>query len=146
MPGASGTQYTSIDPGNEPDGLFWTIPVPNDAVSIDLEEGTASFKANNLVTRDFHDIVNDLLHGPSVPATVSFDAEWSGLTQHVTTTDNSTFTEDLLQSTTGGVSVTWSGTEATQSFTTNPASREIIYFPAIGTERNGVFFTEGEGE
>lgn len=109
-------------------------------MSINLDAGTASFKASNLVTKDFHDGVNDLLHGPSVPATISFDVEWSGLTQHVTTTDNSTFIEELLQSTTGGATVTWSGIEATQSFATDPASSVTTFFAAIGTERNGVFF------
>lgn len=110
-------------------------------MEIDLDAGTASYRLSDIQTLDFHDIVNDLMHGASVPATVSFNVEWSGLTDHVTTTDNSTFVEELLQSTTGGVSVDWSGSEATQSFVTDPTSAQTVFFAAIGTERNGVFFS-----
>src|SRR5262249_21230043 len=78
----SGTQVTSIDPGNVPDGLFWTVSLPSSSVQVSPGAGTATYQVSNLVTKDFRTTSNDLLHGPWVPATVSFMVRWSGVTSN----------------------------------------------------------------
>jgi hypothetical protein len=138
-------QLTSIDPGNVPGGLFWTVAIPRDSVQIDLGAGAASMEVTDLATKDFHTLVNDLMHGPSVPATVSFDVQWSGLTEKVTVRDaTNRFIEMLRQSTeAGAATIEWSASEANLSFVSDPAATSVSLFAAVGRERNGAFFHPG---
>jgi hypothetical protein len=138
-------QLTSFDPGNVPGGLFWTVAIPRDSARVELGAGAASMQLNNLATKDFHDLVNDLQHGPSVPATVSFDVHWSGLTESVTVRDaTNRFVEMLRQSTeTGAATLEWSASEANLSFASDPAATSVSAFAAVGRERNGAFFHSG---
>src|SRR5690349_8780158 len=84
------TQIHDYSPGIGPGGLFWIIPAPRDSVAIDLDAGTASIRLSNIPVLDAHDLVNALTNGHGltnppvppiapVPATVSFDIEWSGV-------------------------------------------------------------------
>src|SRR5690349_4144275 len=53
------------------------MPIAPESVEIHLGKGTARLHATNLTIRDFHDVPNNFMHGPSQPATVSFDVRWS---------------------------------------------------------------------
>src|SRR5260370_6690672 len=72
-------QIHDFNPGIAASGLFWTIRVPDESVEVDLEDATASMDLNDVEVRDFGTIVNSLMHGPSVPADVSFHVRWSGV-------------------------------------------------------------------
>lgn len=106
---------------------------------MDLERATASMRAENLATLDFGDIVNDLMHGPAVPATVSFRVQWSGITRRVRPRDAANgwrgeFVEDTA-------TLEWSSTEAALTFVSDPANLSHTEFAMLGRERNGVFFS-----
>ena len=135
-----------------PDGLFWTVPIPEDSVHIDLNAGTATLQVSNLSSspppflpvRDWGNDLNDFLHGPSVPATVSYTVRWSGLTIEALVRDTENhFVEQLLLSLHNGATLEWSGsTAAGLTFVSDPASTSTSPIAAIGRERNGVFFND----
>ncbi len=136
-------QKTSIDPGNVPGGLFWTIPIPADSVVIHSGKGTASLELTNVELKDFGSFCNDLLHGPSVPATASMNVQWSGVTDRVKV-------RNVAEGFAGEFNVTNAAIEFTASvpfnnfeFVSDPAATSTNLFAQIGRERNGVFFPGG---
>lgn len=129
----------SIDPGNVPGGLFWTIPIPSASVEINLGAGDASLKIDNLATKDFGTVVNDLQHGPSVPATVSFDVQWSGKgSQSQLRNAAQGFRGEFVE--TLQATIAWSAQESGFSFVSDPAETSHTEFAELGREDNGVFF------
>ena len=72
-------QIHDYSPGIPPSGLFWLVSAPHDAVQVHLGSGTASVQMTDVPVLDAHDIKNALTGGPTVPATVSFDIEWSNV-------------------------------------------------------------------
>jgi hypothetical protein len=142
--GQFGPQVTSIDSGNVPDGLFWTIPLPKHSVAVHLGAGKASLKATHVSLKDFGTIPNDLLHGPSVPATASFSVQWSGVIKRVKVRNVETgFAGEFV--------VTGARMEYTASvpahdfvFASDPAAPLTVVFAEIGHERNGRFFRHGD--
>jgi hypothetical protein len=128
-----------FNPGIQPSGLFWTVAVPDDSVDVHPGAGTARFALSNFVTRDFHNIGNSVMGGPSDPAVVSFEMLWAGHGQKLVQTDGSTFSFDSVIS---SATVKWSAlNEATgMRFRSDPASASHSEFAAVGHEKNGVFF------
>ena len=129
----------SIDPGNVPGGLFWTIPIPSTSVEIHLGAGDASLKVDDLATKDFGNIANDLLHGASVPATASFDVQWSGKGSQSQLRDpaqgfRGEFVETLQ------ATIAWSAQESGFTFVSDPPETAQSVFAELGREHNGVFF------
>ena len=93
----------------------------------------------NLETRDFHNIVNTLNRGPSVPADVSFRMRWSGVTARVNVRDETNqFVGSYIEDT---ATVSWSSKQEGFKFVSDPASTSKSLFAEIGRERNGVFFS-----
>src|SRR4029079_15644153 len=74
-----------MNPGITPSGLFWTTAIPAGSVSVNPGKGRASLQVSNIVVTDYGDYVNALCGGgpPPVPATVSFDVQWSGVAERV---------------------------------------------------------------
>lgn len=128
-----------FNPGIAASGLFWTVAVPDDSVDVHPGAGTARFALSDSDTRDFHNIGNSIMGGPSDPAVVSFEMIWSGHGQAVVQTDGSTFSFDSVIS---SVTIEWSAlNEATGiRFQSDPASTSHSEFAAVGHEKNGVFF------
>jgi hypothetical protein len=127
------------NPGVFPSGLFWTIRIPDESVEIDLDEATASMDMSDLETRDFHDLVNTLQRGPSVPADVSFRIRWSGVKARVKLRDDTNqFVGNFIEDT---ATVGWSSHQEGFKFVSDPASTSTSLFAEIGRERNGVFFS-----
>jgi hypothetical protein len=132
-------QIHDYNPGIAPSGLFWTIPIPDESVKIDLGKATASMAFSNLHTRDFHDFVNTAHRGPSVPADVSFRIRWSGVTDRVQIRDEKNqFVGNFIEDT---ATVSWSSKQKDFQFVSDPASTSTSLFAEIGRERNGVFFS-----
>lgn len=113
--------------------------MPDDSVQVNPGAGKATYRAEDLVTLDFGDIVNDLLHGAAVPATVSFEVRWERSGDHFRLRDAANgFVGEFVEAT---ASIEWSAQEATFSFVSDPASASTSVFAAVGNERNGVFFS-----
>jgi hypothetical protein len=123
--------------------------IPPESVEIHLGEGTALLRATNLAIRDFHDVPNNFLHGPSQPATVSFGVRWSGPTrrQHISDSTGG-FAGDFIEN---RATLEWSARAIGFEFTSDPGdtSRSFggpfgasgaVLFAEIGHERNGIFF------
>ncbi len=138
----SGTQVASIDPGNVPGGLFWTVPIPEDSVGIDLDSGTAEYALHLFKTLDFHDFANDLEHGPAETATISFNVRWSGKKRSFTLQDAATgFRGDFIDT---SATMEWSVAEEDRAFVSDEAETSFSVSAVLGREQNGVFFNRDE--
>jgi hypothetical protein len=141
--GDPSVQVHDFNPGIAPSGLFWTIPIEPGAIKVDLATGEARLRVQALKIDDYHDILNSigLVPGPPpLPSRVSFDVRWAGHGAPV----------DLNDPTFGFMGHYVTG-PATISFTASNDNSRVVYRsdttgqsnpgpPAVGTERNGVFF------
>ena len=135
--------------------MFWTVPVPDEAVDVDFDDGQARLRVTRLPVFNDHDLANSLTSGlglpgdlgfpyPHIPpvapvrATVSFDIEWS---QRLQTADihntsqrfQGTFIETVA-------TIRWSAQERGFQFRSDGPNPARSLFAVIGRERNGVFF------
>jgi len=143
------TQIHDYSPGIGPKGLFWIIPAPRDSVEIDLDSGMASLRLSNVPIIDAHDLANALTNGQGlasqgippiapVPATVSFDIEWSGvISQAKVTNEAENFTGQFIET---GATISWSSSQAGFSFVSEAPNPTRNVYSVIGKERNGSFF------
>jgi hypothetical protein len=73
-----------------------------------------------------------------VPATVSFDIEWSGaISREKVTNEAENFTGQFIET---GATISWSASEAGFSFASEAPNAARNVYSVIGRERNGVFF------
>ena len=119
--------------------MFWTISVPSDSVDIALGDGRAAFALEGLETSDHHDIVNSLKRGPSIPATASFNVQWSGVKRRFQVQDavngfRGTFVETAA-------TIEWSSSDERLDFVSDPADTSTTVSAVLGREHNGVFFS-----
>jgi hypothetical protein len=127
--------------------LFWTVPLRSGredqgqaGVTVDLDEGKARMKAENLHVKDFFNIPNALfpfLKPPSVGATVSFDIRWLGpATGRSRVTSPPGSSGRLVMS---PVTMRWSAKNAQGfRFKSDPCGT-TSFFGQLGRVRNGIF-------
>jgi hypothetical protein len=130
-------QIHDFNPGVNPypQGLFWTVTVPDASVQVDLTTGTASFRISDMAIMDFTTLANALAGHPGVPATVSFDMEWSGvLSKYPVNDPTNGFAGAFMQ--TGGT-IVWSAKTATGSFQSDPAATSKPVYAQLGQEVSG---------
>jgi hypothetical protein len=136
--GPGGPQNHDFNPGIDKRGLFWTIAIPDSAVTVDFAGRTASMHLRDQDLEDYHDVVNALMDGPSVPATCSFHIQWSGQQSVQQIRDkNQRFEGTFVQDES---SVSWRAETRTFSFDSDPAKSSSNEFSVLARERNGVFF------
>jgi len=130
------SQVHDFNPGIAESGLFWTIAIDRGDVKVNLHDRTAALHVADLDVEDYGNVVNALLDGPSVEASVSFDVDWSGVDDRVKIRNsNADFGGQYVRNT---ATLTWSAEEAGFSFQSDPLASD---FAEIGHERNGVFFS-----
>jgi hypothetical protein len=108
---AEDLQIHDFNPGITESGLFWTIAIPENSISVNFAAGKASFRVSDIDVEDYHDVVNALTDGLSVPGTVSWDIQWShamGRTKIRDVANN--FAGDFVQTV---AQTAWSGETAT---------------------------------
>jgi hypothetical protein len=133
-------QVHDFNPGIRAGGLFWTIPVHEHALNVDIADGTATLALNDLDQEDYHNLHNALLDGPSDPATVNFSMKWTANGAPMNVTDSvHRFTGRFMLS---AVEIAWSATTPTFSFVSDPPGTTQNVQSVMGRERNGVFFDE----
>lgn len=111
-------QIHDYSPGIASNGLFWTVPMPSQNLVIDMAVPQASMALSNVPVVDAHDLKNALTGGPSVPATISWDIEWTGLTSRIVASDPSQgFVGVLLRDV---ATIRWSAQQAGFTFVANP--------------------------
>jgi hypothetical protein len=142
-------QEHDFEPGIAPNGLFWTIPAARAAIEVDPGAGRARLHATDVPVADYHDIVNAIFGGgpDPVPSHVSFDVQWSG-----------GGSRQSIRDTTFGFVGQFVAGPAHVSFTAKNDAGDVVFssnaagqynptpaqggagMPAVGHERNGVFF------
>jgi hypothetical protein len=142
-------QEHDFEPGIASNGLFWTIAISRRSLEVDPGTGRARLRGQGLAVTDHHDIVNAIFGGgpTPVPAHVSFDVRWSGDGHR----------QRIRDATFGFVGQYVAG-PATISFTAQDDAGNVLFSsdpegqynptpdqggagsPAVGHERNGVFF------
>jgi hypothetical protein len=142
-------QEHDFEPGIAPNGLFWTIAVSKGSVHAEHGRGGARLNGHNVAVTDYHDIINAIFGGGAtpLPAHVSFDVHWRGH-GHPQRIRDAAF---------GFVGEYVPG-RATISFVAKDDAGNVLFrsdphgqynptpdqggagSPAVGHERNGVFF------
>jgi hypothetical protein len=131
-------QIHDFNPGIAPSGLFWTAALPSGSVSARGLSGSASMTATDLDLDDYFTVENALFGGgpEEVPATASFDVEWSGATGDGSVSDaTNDFTLDFV---TTGSTMEWTVESGGATYTSTGVT--ATPFAIVGKERNGVFF------
>ena len=118
--------------------MFWTVSIPDDAVTVNLAAGTAELHVREMKLLDSYSIPNALGGGPSEPATVTFDVYWFDPTA-VNSLANSEqgFAGTFLDVTSA---LEWSAQTADFAFASDPAATSTSLHGRIGYEANGVYF------
>ncbi len=135
----SGSQVHDLNGSIWPSGLFWTVPLPDSALTITRGGRRAQLTATKVPVIDSFQI----LSGEAVPATVSFDVTWStegspqalGSGSSVGPTDPAAFTGSFYAARATGK---FTGQELGFSFSTGNISSDQG-FAELGTERNGSY-------
>ena len=116
-----------------------------------MDNATASLQLTDLPIIDAHDLANNLTNGQGfpnppippiapVPATVSFDIEWSGVVSQAKVTNTnplSLFTGEFIETI---ATIKWSASQAGFDFVSEDPNPARNFYSVIGHERNGVFF------
>ena len=124
-------------------GLFWTIPFPEDDARIDLAAGKAEMHALSLSLIDSYTFGSSISGGPTEPATVSFDVWWHSPTAtEQLHNDEQGFAATLLDVTSG---VSFSVESADFAFVSDAPNTSRSLFARIGYEANGVYLPPEEG-
>ena len=137
--GAVGTgQVHDFNPGIRESGLFWTQPVSEDALEVDLQDGTATLGLDDLDVEDYHTLLNALKDGPSDSASVSFEMRWKAIAAPMNVSDSVHRFSGRFQLST--VQIEWSAKAPNFEFVSDAASSTVNVKSVIGRERNGIFF------
>lgn len=105
--------------------------MPAQQLRVILAEPSASMSLRDVPVVDAHDLKNALTKGPTVPATISWDIQWSGLNRRVIYNDNSKGFYALAFEDTA--TIRWSAKQAGFSFVADPGTST---FAEIGYARN----------
>jgi hypothetical protein len=126
-----------FEPGIAPSGLFWTIPIPESAIT--RHGQSITYSLTNAPTPDFF----VFLGGHSVPGTVSFSVTWTAASgvRHLTPgssdpTDPTNFAAEFRDAL---PTATFSGSNADGFSFSGSAGPEGNLFSEFGHEQNGVF-------
>ena len=140
-----------MSPGIAPSGLFWTVRIPDDWVSVDsgdLDDG-ARYRIDKLHLLDYGKLANSLpaflppgtAQTPPDKAVASFDMRWMGNTGPSNATDSgpNQFTMEGIFT---HATMAWSCSVPEKNFKFRSAAASTSHetFAALVNERNGSFF------
>jgi hypothetical protein len=136
----SGSQAHDFNGGILASGLFWTLPLDDDALRISPDGRRAVLDAEGLQVIDSFQFGGGL----GTPATVSFHIEWNatgppvprGSGSAVAATDPASF---LARFSVAESTAAFSGSEFGFSFRSDPGVSTTRGFAEMGRERNGSF-------
>jgi hypothetical protein len=141
-------QLNDHNPGVSQGGIFWTVPIPQDSVSLDLAQGNAAFSLGDILMPDLHDLLTALWGGgaldgegrplhPVFSSTVSFQAQWFNPINIQQTRDS--VNQFVYTHARTNASIQWQSIRRGVMFQSDNGAQQVLY-AAIGTERNGTFF------
>jgi hypothetical protein len=131
-------QLHDYEPGIAPSGLFWTIPIAASTIQVNPGSGVARLTATDVAVEDYHDFFNAIGGGASTPARVSFDVRWSGGGDRERIRDDSYgFVGEFVS---GPAEISFTAVSDGKTYTSDAGEQTSPLPPAVGTERNGIFF------
>jgi hypothetical protein len=130
-------QVHDYNPGIADNGLFWTIPFPDEDAWIDLAAGSAQMHALSLEIPDTYTFANAAARGPQEMARVSFDVWWHTPTavEHHRNEEQG-FAATLLDV---ASAISFSAESDTFAFVSDPPDKSTPLYARIGFEANGVY-------
>jgi hypothetical protein len=121
-----------------PNGLFWTIQVPDDSVRVNPGGRRAIYRATNLEITDYGDFNTALSGAAGTPATVSFEVQWMAVDERRNIKNTAArFGGEFVR---GQAQMAWSAVVGHYAYESGPLATSTSDFASLGTERNGVFF------
>jgi hypothetical protein len=137
------SQIHDLNPGIQPDGLFWTSSLPSEAIQVNLQKGFASMEATDLPVNDYVTGANAIGGGGPTPqpCTVSFKVVWRGIDERLTIRNDDPvyggFAGEFIRNT---AQMEWTATVGDFHFVSDRLATSSSSFAEVGHERNGVFF------
>jgi hypothetical protein len=131
------------EPGIDPSGLFWTVPLPAGAMSAAPGAGTARLHAESMAVPDFHDFFNAIAETPDPaprPSHVSFDVRWAGDGDRLTVRDPDFGFVGQFVAGDATIAFTCQDDDSPVVYTSVPEGQSTVS-AGVGHERNGVFFS-----
>lgn len=133
------TQVHDFNPGFLPNGVFWTVRLPDDnPILVDFEAGEATV-IGDLDLGDYTKIPNSLSLGAAVPAEVAFELRWSGpISREASVRDTDHGFRGLFKE--NQATLSFSASRAGFKFVSDAANTSKSVFAQLGRESNGIFF------
>ena len=135
-----GAQLHEFNPGIRPNGLFWTVVLPSDTVTVDLNAGTATLEVHDLHMKDYITFENSLTDnlGPPIPAVVSFKVVWNATGpvnkfKNVAQQFRGKFRNASAQ-------MEYTGRAGNFQFQSAPLASSMAVAAELGRESNGAFY------
>lgn len=146
--GDSDFQLNDHNPAISENGLVWTMSIPHDSVTANLEDGEAAFCLSDAQMPDQGNLLTSLWGGglvdgedlpllPVFPSTVALDAHWFSPGKQQRSSDVvNRFVYDYVST---KASIKWKSFRRGAMFESDAGSQQVL-FAAIGVEKNGEFF------
>ena len=136
-------QLHDFNPGIADNGLFWTIPIGNGMVDADPATGVARFRGESVKVEDFTSVPDSIFGGgpPPIPSRVSYDVRWAGGGGSSAIRDSDFHFVGEYVTGPATISFTAFNEHGDVIYSSDPTGQLNGLPPAVGTERNGVFFS-----
>lgn len=132
-------QIHDFSPPIPASGLFWTVPVTRESVSVDLEGGSAILRVQELEVPDWTNVMRATTHGPHVASRVSFDVRWHDVLDRAERkNDEERWRGNFIQT---EVSIEWSAQRKGYSYISDVRQSSRTDAGIIGSERTGSYFS-----
>ncbi len=111
------------------------MPLSSDGLKATSDNTVSMSRVTDAKLDDYRDVANALRKGSRVPAALSYEIRWSGVTGgDVVRNEEQRFIIHFAEM---NATMTWKAETEKYSFVSTPGKSK---FAAIGDERNGVFF------
>jgi hypothetical protein len=128
-----------------PEGLFWTVELPEDNVQVDFANGRASLQGFDVPVFDYGTLTNALfgpVPSPLPRGSVSFKVVWSGVSQPVSVVNTDPvqggFKGEFIRN---KAQMEWTARVGDYEFVSDRLATSSSSFAEIGSEQNGSFFS-----
>ncbi|GAC1357502.1 MAG: hypothetical protein NVS4B11_35200 [Ktedonobacteraceae bacterium] len=126
-----------INPGIASNGLFWTVPMPEDALHLSEDGLVASVHLRDFPVQDQPNFPNTQ---PTYPARISMDLTWQAVGRQMGINDPMNHYRLQFHKANAQVALRVTVPEVGFTFTSAPAKTSETVFAMLGYDRNGLFY------
>jgi hypothetical protein len=126
-----------INPGIASNGLFWTVPMPDDGLRMSADGLTASVHLRDFPVQDQPNFPNTQ---PTYPARITLDLTWQAGGRQMGISDPMNQYRLLFHKANAQVALQVTVPEVGFSFTSAPADTSETLFAMLGYDQNGIFY------